>query len=236
MTLSTPRRAALAAAMFTAPWGLLVANASYALMTRDGGDDATGAHALALVAAHPHLARVATLGAVVGALLMVPAALGAMRLAEGRAPRLAYAGGVLVAAGYICYFAVALSNIQIIAMAGRGGPLVDYAAVIDAAQSDPSTAWVFLLFVVGNLLGTLLLAAALLRSHAVPAWAALAVMAWPPLHVTGLVVGSEWFEVTGAVLQGVGFAVAGARLLSAPPAGREVPDPDRTAPMAVPSR
>jgi hypothetical protein len=89
--------------------------------------------------------------------------------------------------------------------------------------------------VVGNLLGTLLLAAALLRSHAVPAWAALAVMAWPPLHVTGLVVGSEWFEVTGAVLQGVGFAVAGARLLSAPPAGREVPDPDRTAPMAVPA-
>jgi hypothetical protein len=31
-------------------------------------------------------------------------------------------------------------------------------------------------------------------------------MAWPPLHVTGLVVGNEIFEVAGAILQAVGFA------------------------------
>jgi hypothetical protein len=73
----------------------------------------------------------------------------------------------------------------------------------------------FLLFVLGNLVGTFLLGLALLRSHAVPAWAAAAVMAWPPLHITGLIVGSEWFEVTGAALQGIGFAVVGMHLLGA---------------------
>jgi hypothetical protein len=40
----------------------------------------------------------------------------------------------------------------------------------------------------------------------VPRWAAVAIMLWPPLHVTGLVMGSGWFEVTGALLQAAGFA------------------------------
>ncbi|MET1006394.1 MAG: hypothetical protein ABWX96_12645, partial [Propionibacteriaceae bacterium] len=68
------------------------------------------------------------------------------------------------------------------------------------------TSWVFGLFVLGNLVGTLLFAIGLLRSRAIPGWAAVLILLWPPLHVTGLVVGNELFEVTGAVLQAVGFA------------------------------
>jgi hypothetical protein len=75
---------------------------------------------------------------------------------------------------------------------------------------------VFLLFVLGNLVGTLLLGLALLRSRRVPLWTAAEVLAWPPLHVTGLVAGSEWFEVAGAALQAVGLAATGSRLLTAP--------------------
>jgi hydrogenase/urease accessory protein HupE len=70
--------------------------------------------------------------------------------------------------------------------------------------------------VLGNLVGTLLLGLALLRSRAVPAWAAVAVMCWPPLHVAGLVAGSEWYEVTGALLQAVGFVVTGVAVLREP--------------------
>ncbi|GGT37057.1 hypothetical protein ACFFV7_27975 [Nonomuraea spiralis] len=62
----------------------------------------------------------------------------------------------------------------------------------------------------------LLLGLALLRSHVVPLGAAAAVLAWPPLHVIGLVAGSEWFEVAGAVLQAAGLAIVGIRLLNAP--------------------
>ena len=80
------------------------------------------------------------------------------------------------------------------------------AALIDADQSDPFTAWVFPIFILGKMLGTLLFAIGLLRSRTVPIWSAILIMLWPPLHVTGLIVGGEVLEVIGAVLQAIGFA------------------------------
>ncbi|GLX04312.1 hypothetical protein [Microbispora sp. NBRC 16548] len=208
------RHAPLALALFTAPWGFVVANAAYAWATRHGGSDATGAEALALMAAHPAETRLATVAAMLGSLLMVPAVLGARRLLAGRSPRLGLLGATLMAGGYICYFAVVFGGITVDVMARRGGPLADYAAVVDGAQSDPSAVWVFLLFVLGNLVGTLLLGLALLRARVVPLWAAAGIMSWPPLHVIGLVAGTEWFEVAGALAQAAGLAVTGTRLLS----------------------
>ncbi|MGW5261141.1 hypothetical protein ACWEQG_09215 [Microbispora sp. NPDC004025] len=213
---SHTRHLPLALALFTAPWGFVVANGAYAWATRAGGDDSTGANALALVAAHPGLYRLSTVAAMLGSLLMVPAALGARRLVGDRSRRLGALGATLVAGGYICYFAVAFTGITDIVMAERGGRVDDYAAVIDGAQSEPMGIWVFLLFVLGNLAGTLLLGLALLRARVVPLWAAAGVLAWPPLHVIGLVAGTEWFEVAGAITQAAGLAVTGARLLSAP--------------------
>ena len=159
----------------------------------------------------PRILLLAVIAGLIGCLLIVPAVLTAMHLARRSWP--AFVGGSLMIGGYICYFGVLLSNMMIIAMAEHGGPLADFAAVIDASESNRSTAWVFLLFVVGNLLGTLLLAIGLLRTRAVPVWAALLIMAWPPLHVTGLLVGSEVLEVTGAVLQAIGFAGVAAAML-----------------------
>ena len=116
-------------------------------------------------------------------------------------------------AGYVCYFGVLLSNMMIIAMAERGGPLGDYAAVIDASQRDLATGWVFPIFIVGNLLGTLLFAIGLLRSRTVPMWSAILIMLWPVLHVSGLIIGGEVLEVIGAVLQAIGFAGVAAAVL-----------------------
>jgi hypothetical protein len=203
------RRFGLALALFLAPWGFVIANTAYAWATRNGGSDYTGREALALVDAHQGLFRLATEAALVGCLLMVPLAVAAMRVIGDRARRLALAGGVLLAAGYICYFGVVLGGQTIFSMVKLGGPMDDFAAVLDANMNDPWTAWVFLLFVIGNLIGTPLLGTALLRSRVVPVWAAIGVITWAPLHVVGLAVGSEWFEVTGAVLQGLGFAAVG---------------------------
>jgi hypothetical protein len=198
--------------MVLAPWGFVVANATYAWAIRNGGSDATGADALALAAGYPTLLRVGLIAGMLGCLLLVPAVLGAFRLAP--TSRLVLAGGSLMIAGYICYFGVLASNFTILAMAERGGPVADYAAVIDSSQADSWTTWVFLLFVAGNLLGTVVFAIGLLRSRAVPAWAALGILLWPPLHVIGLAVfGNEVPQVIGAVLQAVGFAGCAAVLL-----------------------
>lgn len=209
---SRVRQVGSAAAMVLAPWGFVVTNATYAWAIRDGGSDETGAQALALAGAYPTLLRVGLVAGMLGCLLLVPAVLGAFRLAP--ASRLVLAGGSLMIAGYVCYFGVLANNFSILAMAERGGPIADYAAVIDASQSDPWSTWVFLLFVVGNLIGTVVFAVGLLRSRAVPLWAALGILLWPPLHVIGLAVfGTEVPQVIGAVLQALGFASCAVVLL-----------------------
>jgi hypothetical protein len=198
------RRLGGALALVLAPWGFVITNASYAWMIRNGASDETGAQALSLAAAGPGILRLCLVAGMIGCLLIIPAVMTALGLA--RRSRLAFVGGSLMIAGYVCYFGVLLSNVIIIVMAERGGPLADYAAVIDASQSDSSTVWVFPIFIVGNLLGTLLFAIGLLRSQMVPIWAAILIMLWPPFHVAGLFLGGEVLEVIGAVLQAIGFA------------------------------
>jgi hypothetical protein len=205
------RRLGGALALILAPWGFVITNASYAWMIRNGGSDETGARALALAAAGPDLLRLCLVAGMIGCLLIIPAVMTALTLAWRS--RLAFVGGSLMIAGYVCYFGVLLSNVTIITMAEHGGPLADFAAVIDASQSDTATGWVFPIFIVGNLLGTLLFAIGLLRSHTVPIWAAILIMLWPPLHVAGLFLGGEVLEVIGAMLQAIGFAGLAAAVL-----------------------
>jgi hypothetical protein len=205
------RRMGGALALVLAPWGFAITNACYAWMIRNGGSDSTGSDALALAATGPDLLRVTIVAGMLGCLLIIPAVLTALSLA--RRSRLAFVGGSLMIAGYVCYFGVLLSNMIIIAMAERGGPAADYAAVIDVSQSDPWTVWVFPIFIVGNLLGTLLFGIGLMRSRTVPTWAAILILLWPPLHVIGLIVGGEVLEVLGAVLQAIGFAGVAAVVL-----------------------
>ncbi|MFU8853722.1 hypothetical protein ACNAW0_22455 [Micromonospora sp. SL1-18] len=204
------RRIGTALAMLLAPWGFLVANACYAWATRDGGSDETGADSLALSAAHPALLRASAIAALLGCLLIIPATLGAIGFTRSRANRLGLVGGSLMIGGYVAYFGAVTRGFVDLAMAERGGPTGDYAAVLDAA-SEAAIPWL-LLFVVGNILGTLLLGIALLRARTVPSWAAAAICGWPVLHVAGLIAGTEWFEVAGATLQAVGFAVLALRL------------------------
>ena len=190
--------------MVLAPWGFVVGDAGYAWIQLQGGSDATGAQALAMVGAHPVLSRVVITAVLLGCLLVVPAVVGVVGLVRGSWA--VFLGGTLVVAGYVCYFGVILTNVLYVAMAESPGSQADFAALIDASESQGWTAWVFLVFVLGNLLGTAVLAVGLLRSARVPRWSGLALLAWPVAHVTGLVVGSELFEVAGALAQAAGFA------------------------------
>ncbi|MGW6278404.1 hypothetical protein [Kribbella sp. NPDC055071] len=209
------RRVGLLISTVVGPAGLVVSNLLFALMTLHGGTDETGADSLALATAHPGEARFATFAAIVGSLFMVPAAIAAMRVIGSRSARLGFISGTLVAAGYICYFGVGVFNTVVLAMAEHGGPMGDFASVLDASQGgDPAFGWIFFVFILGNIVGTLMLGIALLRSKAVPTFAAAFITAWPPLHIVGLfVLGNEWPEVLGGVLQLIGFVAVGNRVL-----------------------
>ena len=191
--------------MLVAPWGFAVTNLCYALAIRDGGGDSTGAEAIALFGAHPELVRVGVVAGMIGCLLLIPAVLGLFRLAPRS--RAVLIGGSAMIAGYVCYFAVLQSSFAVLAMAEHGGDVAAFAQVIDASQADAWSAWVFLVFVLGNLGGTLTVGIGLVAGRAVPRWAAVGIMLWPPLHVVGLVFfGNEVPQVIGAVIQALGFA------------------------------
>ena len=199
-------------ALLVAPWFFVVANAADAWMTRDGGSDLTSKGALAIAAAHPDLDRWASCAAMIGSLLLIPAVLGAMDLLRVRAAWLGLVAGVLMIAGYVCYFALVFAGYTTDAMAAQGGSIADYVAILDRTQNQGFTIWPGLIFVVGNFVGTLLLGLALFRSRVVARWASIAVIAWPVLHIFGGV-----GEVAGALIEAVGLTVVGLQVLRTRP-------------------
>jgi hypothetical protein len=193
-----------------APVTFLVANLGDVLTKTSGVDDTTARGALEISAAHPLADTVLSCVAMLGCLLIIPAMLGAKGFLRDSAPRLSLVSGVLVIAGYVCYFALLFQGLDSVALARHGGASVDNIAAQNQLNNTAVSVVVALTFVVGNLIGTFLLGLALLRSRAVPWWAASAVLAWPVLHILG----GPWGEVLGAGLQAIGLAVVGYAVLT----------------------
>jgi len=205
------RRRSLVTGMVLAPWCYVVTNTAYMWAIRDGGDDLTGEGTLALAAAHPTLMRIALPAVMVGGILIVPAVLGLWRLAP--TSRLVLIGGGLMIAGYISYAGIVHTGFYDLAMAETDGHQVLFASVIERAEADLAATWTFLLFVLGNLIGTLVVAIGLWRSGSAPRWSAVAIGLWPVLHVFGLVaMPNEVPQVIGAVLQAAGFGACAVTL------------------------
>ncbi|MGZ4637681.1 MAG: hypothetical protein ACXV2J_01345 [Actinomycetes bacterium] len=114
--------------------------------------------------------------------------------------------------GYVCYFGMLFQGFATVALAQHGGTTADHVAVQDLTMNQGFFVAVALTFVLGNIVGTFLLGMALMRARAAPTWAALCIITWSVLHV----VGGTWGEVIGAVVQAIGLAVVGLRLLSSP--------------------
>jgi hypothetical protein len=213
------RRVSKGLALMLAPWAFVIANAGDILTTDNGLDDTTPRGALLISAAHPLADKWFTFAAMVGCLLLVPAVLGAMGLVRVKAARVGLAGGVLMITGYICYFAMLFQGYATIALAQHGGASADNVAVQDLTMNQGFFIAVALTFVVGNLIGTLMLGLALFHARVVPRWAALLVMVWPVAHILG----GPWGEVLGAAFQAIGLAVVGVYLLRT---GPRTPRPD----------
>jgi len=198
----------LAAAMIVAPWLQVAAETAHSVMTLHG-DDLEPSGDLALASEHLILDRWASLAALLGALLLVPAVLGVMRLVRTGAARLGLVGGVLTAAAYICYFAMVFQGFTTDAMVRVGGSTSQHEKVLQAVLHEPLTLWVYLLFVLGNVVGTFLLGLALVRARTAGRIAGYGLMAWPVLHLIAF----PFAETVGATAQAVGFALAARALL-----------------------
>jgi hypothetical protein len=206
------RQVGLALAMFAAPWFIVAAETGHSIANPHGQDDIDPSVALAIATDHTTLLRWASLAALVGAMLLVPAVMGVMRLVRIRAARLGLVAGVLTAMGYICYFALVLQGaFTETAMATAGGSTSQNVVVLKAVMDDPlGVGWVGPVFVLGNIVGTFLLGLALIRARTAGRWAGYGLIAWSVLHVLAF---SPWVEVVGATAQALGLAVAATALL-----------------------
>ncbi|TMR96774.1 hypothetical protein [Nonomuraea basaltis] len=145
----------------------------------------------------------------IATLVLVPALFAMARMALRGAPVLAIAAITLALPGYLGMAALGASDAAALAAVTAGLSPSDGAALLEALAAQPALAASVGIFVLGHVLGTVLLGAALWRAHVIPAWAGLALVASQPLHLA-FVISDAPKVLDGAAwgLTALGFAAA----------------------------
>jgi hypothetical protein len=134
------------------------------------------------------------------------------RVAFREAPRLTSAAVLLMVPGYLSLGWLAASDATVLFAVRHGLSLADAAATYDSLH--PAVLAAEAVFVVGHVLGTVLLGCALLRSSSVPRWAAVAVLVSQPLHfVAAVIVSSHELDLAAWGLNAVGFVAVSVAIL-----------------------
>jgi hypothetical protein len=143
----------------------------------------------------------------VGVLTLVPAVLWVGRLTRRRAPKMTAAALLLLVPGYLSLGVLLGTDVLLWAGAHEG---VDPSLLVRLYDTAHPTTYIAAgLFVLGHVIGTVLLGVAMWRSGAVPRWAAAATMVAQPLHfVAAVIVGSPSLDLFAWGLNAVGFAAA----------------------------
>jgi hypothetical protein len=142
------------------------------------GDDDSTTVALSKISRHLSDQR-ALIVADLFAAFLLPGILCLMRLARRGSPRLAVAGGSLALAGWLAAL-VGLGSLDVVYYhAAKSSDRAGAAALVHAVANDGTSDVLLVIFLVGQVIGMLLLAAALWRSRVVPRWAAVVLGAGP---------------------------------------------------------
>ena len=179
--------------------------------------DATdsGTEIVRQLAAHPDRSNAAVWLGFVAVLTLAPAVMWVGRVTARTAPRLTAAALLLLVPAYLTIsFVVASDAIGLYAVQ-HGVPTATSAAMYTSIHPVVGVAGV--VFVVGHVLGTILLGTALIRSRVVPLWAGIAVVVAQPVHfVAAVVVSSHPLDLLGWGLNAVGFAAVSVAILRMP--------------------
>jgi hypothetical protein len=148
----------------------------------------------------------------VAALTMVPGSVAVARLVRPGAPRLTAVALALAVPGYLMLPMLAGLDHPVWLAAEAGLDQDTAVGLLDAAH--PSYAIATGIFVVGHVVGTVLLGVAMLRSATVPAWAAVATIVSQPLHfVAAVIVPNHTLDGAAWGLNAIGFAAAAVAII-----------------------
>ncbi len=150
--------------------------------------------------------------AYVGILTLVPGLVAAAQVCRDAAPRLTTWALGLAVPGYLSLGMFVGADHLLWGASHAGVSTADAVAVVDAGH--PSIEVAIGVFVLGHVIGTVLLGLAMLRSGRVPAWAGWAIAVSQPLHfVATVVLGSPQVDFVAWSMTAVGMAVVARELL-----------------------
>lgn len=160
---------------------------------------------VAAVNAHPGRQGAVLWLAYVGILTLVPGLFAAARICRDAAPRLTLWALGLAVPGYLSLGMFLGSDHVLWNVSHAGLSRADAVSVVDAAH--PSIGVAIGVFVLGHVVGTVLLGLALLRSGRIPVWAAWAITVSQPLHfVATVILGSPQVDFVAWSMTAVGMA------------------------------
>jgi hypothetical protein len=153
---------------------------------------------------------------------LLPGVLAVGRLTRRGAPRMTAAAMLLVVPGYLALTYMIGSDLVLWTGAQAG---LDASALADLADTvHPTSNVAAAVFVIGHVIGTVLLGLALLRSRTVPAWAAIVTVVAQPLHfVAFLILGNPTLDAAAWTANGIAFAVVGVAILRTPDGEWDLP-------------
>jgi hypothetical protein len=145
-------------------------------------------------------------------LVIVPGSIAIARLVRPGAPRLTAVALTLTIPAYLMLPILLIVDHAIWAGAETGAAQTSVVSTLEAAH--PVVGIATGIFVVGHVLGTVVLGLAMLRSRRVPVWAAVATIVSQPLHfVAAVIVPNHTLDGAAWGLNALGFAAAAVALI-----------------------
>jgi hypothetical protein len=182
------------------------------MVDADTGSSATSI--VAAVKAHPHLWLAAAMLEVVAPLLTIPGLAALVVAARGRGRRTTIAGAVLLGVGQVASVGHAVAYFAPYALFAKAGTSPsELRAINRASESWPMLVALIVLFMVGLVIGTLVLFVGLRMARRVPVWAVGAALLFVVLGGSAGVVEG----VLGAVAAAVAFGTAARSLVRTTP-------------------
>lgn len=193
---------------------------------------------LAAVAANAGAWETSLLLALIAIVLLIPATLGLMRVAQMGSPILALIGGSFTLLGWVALLGEQAVGAATLTMAQTTNDRAVMTALADQLGNSNTLAVIQAVFIIGHVVGVAVLGIALARSRVAPIWIGIVLAVSGPLHFVAHAVGSRPLDLGAFFLLVLGYGATGVIVLRMADQRWEVtppPSPRGSAPLAVPS-
>jgi hypothetical protein len=166
---------------------------------------------VALIAAHPTGWYLFTICSLLGSAALIPASIAMMQMTRLASPFCAIAGAGLLAVGGLVALSDSATQLVYWQMGTKGADPAQMAALIHRYENAAGASAIFMLGALAFVVGSVLVAAALVRAKAAPAWAAVLVPAGLVLNIASFVGSSRLLLIASSLvlLAGLGRVALG---------------------------